>query len=202
MVDEGVRIEVSRLALEDVLGELEHLLRRLGVGDFVEILAGVAHLVGVAQRRAEQALLPRLQRDHALALGQDDPAERDHVLAAHRVADHAERFAADLIVRRDVIAAVVVALVDLRARHEAVDVDGVVALDLQRLDLFVFDLDVDALVDLVTAALVGRLDHLAGHVVDELLPQAVAGQLVDLAEGHALRTGGRREHRNRARDQR
>ena len=174
----------------------------LVVGNFVEILAGVAHLVGIAQRRAEQAVLPRLQRDDALALGEHDAAERDHVLAAHRFADHGERLAADLIVRRDVIGAVVVALVDLRARHEAVDVDGVVALDFERFDLLVLDLDVDALVDLVAADLVGRVDHLARLVVDQLLAQAVAGLLVDLPERHPLGARGRREHRHRARDQR
>ena len=56
----------------------------------------------------------------------------------------------------------------------------------ERLDLFVLDLDVDVLVDLVAADLVGRLDRLARHVVDQLLAQAIAGLLVDLPERHPL----------------
>jgi len=45
----------------------------------------------------------------------------------------------------------------------------VVAFNLQRFDLFVLDLDVDILVDLVAPDLVGRFDRLARHVVDQLL---------------------------------
>ena len=60
----------------------------------------------------------------------------------------------------------------------------------ERLDLLVLDLDVDVLVDLVAADLVGRLDRLAGHVVDQLLAQPVAGLLVDLPERHPLAGGG------------
>jgi len=53
-------------------------------------------------------------------------------------------------------------------------------------DLLVLDLDLNALVDLVTANLVGRIDDFARLVVDQLLAQAVAGLLVDLPEGDFL----------------
>jgi hypothetical protein len=64
------------------------------------------------------------------------------------------------------------------------------ALDLDRVELLVLDDQVLALGDLVAAALVLGGDRLAGFLVDELLAQAIAGRLVDLAEGNPLR--GRR----------
>ena len=65
-----------------------------------------------------------------------------------------------------------------------------VALHLDRLDLLVLDQEIGVLRIFVSAALVGRLDRLAGDVVDELLAQPIAGLLVELAERHPL-AGGR-----------
>jgi hypothetical protein len=78
----------------------------------------------------------------------------------------------------------------------------VLALDLQRFDLVVIDRNEDAFVDLVAAALVRSVDRVARHLIDELLPQPVAGLLVDLAKGHALRRGRGRIDADRTRDQR
>jgi hypothetical protein len=61
------------------------------------------------------------------------------------------------------------------------------ALDRDGVDLFVFDLQVDALVDFVPAPLVAGIDRLAGLLVDQLLAEAVPGLLIDLAEGDTLR---------------
>ena len=66
-----------------------------------------------------------LKRDDALAFGKHDAPERHQGLAAHRLADHRKGILADRIVGGDVIGRVEEALVDLGARHEAVDVDGV-----------------------------------------------------------------------------
>jgi hypothetical protein len=63
----------------------------------------------------------------------------------------------------------------------------VAALDRDGVDLFVFDLQVDALVDFVPAPLVAGIDRLAGLLVDQLLAEAVAGLFIDLAEGDTLR---------------
>ena len=112
-----------------MLGESEHVLRDLNLADVAEIDPLVPNLIRVPERRAEQTLPPRLEHDHALALGEDDPAQRDHVLVPHRVADHRERLEGDLVLRNQVIRAVDVALVDFRFRHKAVDVDRVAALD-------------------------------------------------------------------------
>jgi hypothetical protein len=54
-------------------------------------------------------------------------------------------------------------------RHEAVDLDGVGALDLDRFQLRILDDEVLALGHLVAAAFVFRGDRLAGLFINELL---------------------------------
>ena len=179
-------IEFRRLAFENVLGEGKHVLRDLDVANVVEIDPFVPHLVRISERRAEQALSPRLKHDHTLALGEDHAPKRDHALVAHRVADHRERLERDLVLGDQIIGAVDKALVDLGFRHETVDVDRMAALDRDGVELFVLDLQVDALVDFVAPALVIGVDRVARRFVDQLLAQAIAGLLVDLAEGHPL----------------
>ena len=191
-------IERRRLAVEYVLGESQHVLRDLNLADVAEIDPLVPNLIRVPERRAEQTLPPRLQHDHALALGQDDPAQRDHVLVLHGVADHRERLEGDLVLRNQVIRAVDVALVDFRFRHEAVDVDRVAALDRDCVKLLVLDAQVDPLVDFVAPPLVVRVDRLARLFVDELLAKAIARLLVDLPKRDALARRRRRVERDRA----
>ena len=119
-----------------------------------------------------------------------------------RSASEADSVGAGFSVRGDIIRVIEISPVDLVPRHETVDVDGVVALDRDRVDLLVRDLDIGALGVFVAAPLVGSLNRLARHLVDELLAQPVAGLLVDLAEGDALGTAGRGMQRDRARDER
>jgi hypothetical protein len=68
-------------------------------------------------------------------------------------------------------------------------------------ELRVLDDQILPLGDLVAAALVLRVDRLAGFLIDELLTQPVTGRFVDLPEGDALcaRAGG--VQCDRARDQ-
>jgi hypothetical protein len=86
-------------------------------------------------------------------------------------------------------------------RHKAIDLDGVGALDLDRVQLRILDDKVLALGDFVTAAFVLGGDRLAGLFIDELLAQAIAGGLVDLSQRDALGTRARRMQRNRTGDQ-
>ena len=186
MVHELRGVEVRRLALEDVLGELEHIRLDLHVRNVVEIFLRVPDLVGIAQRGGHQPLVPGLEHDDPLALRQHDTTERDHVLAAHGLADHRKCVLPDLAVRRDVVGAVQIPLVDLLARDERVDFDGVLALDRKGVEFVVVHRDVGVLGVFVAAALVVALDRLAGDLVDQLLAQAVACLLVDLAERDTL----------------
>jgi hypothetical protein len=75
-----------------------------------------------------------------------------------------------------------IALVDFVLGHKAVDVDGVVAFDLNSVQLFLFDLDIFALFQFVAAGFLIAFDHVAGLGVDHLLLEPVAGLLVDHME--------------------
>src|SRR5204862_2025903 len=91
------------------------------------------------------------------------------------------------LIGSDVIGSSEEPLVDLLPRHEAVDLDDMGALDLDPLEFLVLDHEVLAFGDLVAAALLLGRYGLAGFLVDQLLAQAIAGRLVDLPEGGALR---------------
>jgi hypothetical protein len=69
------------------------------------------------------------------------------------------------------------------------DVDRVGALELDGLELVLVDLDIFPLAQLVAAAFVGLVDHLADLLVDHLLAQPIAGALVDLVEMRPLGPG-------------
>ncbi len=72
----------------------------------------------------------------------------DQVFLLHRLADDGKGLGADLVVGRDVIGFVEIDFVDLVARHEALDVDGVRALQRHLVELLVLDQHVVALLDL------------------------------------------------------
>jgi hypothetical protein len=103
----------------------ERQLRQVG-----EIVLGVAHLIGVAQRGAKQPLAVGLKRDLPLALGQHKAPKRHHGLLAHGLADHRKGLLGYRLVGSDIIGSVEEALVDLLAWHKTVDLDHVGALDL------------------------------------------------------------------------
>jgi hypothetical protein len=107
----------------------------------------------------------------------------------------------DWLAGHDIIRTIEEALVDLGARHKAVDLDGVGALDLDSFELSIFNDEVLALGQLVAAAFVLGGDRLAGLFIDELLAQAIAGGLVDLPQGDALGTRASHMERNRTGDE-
>jgi hypothetical protein len=100
-----------------------------------------------------------------------------------------------------IIGTVDVALVDLRFRHKAIDVDRVATLDRHGVQLIVLNLKVDALLDFVAAPFIVRFDWVARSFVDQLLAKAIAGFLTDLSEGDPLAGRGRRVKRDRARNE-
>jgi hypothetical protein len=103
-------------------------------------------------------------------------------MVLHGVADHGKSVDAGLAVGRDVIGMVEIALVDFVFGYKAVDVDGMVAFDLNRFELFLFDLDIFAFFQLIAAGLLVAFDDVPGLGVDHLLLQPVAGLLVDHVE--------------------
>src|SRR5271166_5157170 len=58
---ELARVEVSRLRLHDMRGEIEHIFRNLFVGNPIEIVRFVAHLVWVSECDSEEPLAARFQ---------------------------------------------------------------------------------------------------------------------------------------------
>ena len=78
-------------------------------------------------------------------------------------------------VRDDIIKGVEEALIDLGAGHEAIDLDHMGALDLNRLQFLLRDHQVLALGDLIAAPFVFGRNRLAGFLIDKLLAQAIAG---------------------------
>jgi hypothetical protein len=111
-------------------------------------------------------------------------------------------FGCHLAVRHDVIRLVEVAFVDLREGHEAIDVNRMRAFDLDGLEFVLIDLHVTSLAQLIAAALLFCVHHLAGFLVHHLLAQAVPGLGVDLMKMRLLGLRGRRKQLDRACHQR
>src|SRR5256885_10007096 len=63
-VPEGRGVKLAGLAVENMLGQREHVGRNGEVGQVAEVVRGLAHLIGVAQRGAEKRLVVWLKRDH------------------------------------------------------------------------------------------------------------------------------------------
>src|SRR5262245_23323441 len=196
------RVEVCGLGVEDVLGELDGLARQPLRLDAGEIRLGLAQLIGIAQRCCQHALVHRLDRNDVLAVRHHDTGERHAALVLHGVANNRESLFAHLLAgRREIVRLLQIALIDFVLRHEAVDVDRVRALDLDCLELILFDLDILALAELVAASLVVPVNDLAGLLVDHLLAQAIACAFVDLVEMRLLGLRGRRIEQDRAGDE-
>ena len=66
--------------------------------------------------------------------------------------------------------------------NEGVDFDGVIALDCDSVEFIIIHWDISVFRVLVSAPLVEALDRLARDLVDQLLPQPIAGFLVDLSK--------------------
>src|SRR5690606_20812690 len=78
-VDEVLRFEGTCLLLDDLLGDLQHLLVRLDRGDVVEEILFLANLVVSPQGREQKAAAARLDRHDPLAVVHDQAAEGDLV---------------------------------------------------------------------------------------------------------------------------
>src|ERR1041385_6295121 len=168
LVLELARIEMRRLGIENVPGDLEHILGYFRRGDVLEELTLVAHLIIVAQGRCQDSLAERFERNEELADRDDDARESNAVLLRHGVADHREGLNAGLAVGDNVVGTVAVARIDFRDWHETIDVDGVSAFELHGLEFVRLDLDIAPLGKLVTARLVFLVDDLAGLLIDHL----------------------------------
>src|SRR4051794_30617661 len=122
-----------------MLSQLEHLGVNLQVLHVSEILPRIPDLVGIAQRSAQEPLLPGLNHDDALPFRQHDTTKGRHALVTHGFAHYREGVLPRLIVRRDIIRTVEIALVYLLARNEGVDLYRVAAFDRDGVEFVIFD---------------------------------------------------------------
>src|ERR1700704_3647834 len=67
LILESFWVEMPSFSFQNMLGKFEHFLRHARVGHLCEIVLFVAHLVIVAQRRAQYPRAERLQRDDVFA---------------------------------------------------------------------------------------------------------------------------------------
>ena len=110
--------------------------------------------------------IARLHHDQPLAPRHRHPPEPDLVLVRHGLADHAEGLGRELAIRIDVIGRVEVDGIDLVAIDEAVEVDDLRQLDLQRFQLIVVDRHIAAALVFVSFDDLVAVDDLAGLGVD------------------------------------
>jgi hypothetical protein len=68
LVFEFIRLEMSRLLVDDVLGKIKHVPGDFDVLNIVETLVCGTDFVGTAQQRPHQPLVERLQRDDVFAI--------------------------------------------------------------------------------------------------------------------------------------
>src|SRR5579862_10052218 len=182
--------------------QFEHVFGDFLVLDALEILVGLAHLVGVTQRHAHHALAAGLQRDDVLARSENNFADRHHSLGADGFADYGECLLSDFTVGHDVIGVRQIEIVDLPLGHELIDFDGALALERDGLKLLRLQGDVIALADLVALDDVRGLHVLAGFSVDLAVADAIAGVAIELVKTDLLAPGRRGEQRDGARNKR
>jgi hypothetical protein len=141
LVFEFAGFERAGLLLDDVPGEVEHVLGDFDVLDLVEIFGRIADFVWIAQQGADQPLVHRLQSNDVLAVGQHQASDRDLVHLTDGLADHREGVVADLAVRTQILGTDQISGIDLAAVDELVDLDGPGRFQRHVLDLFLGDLD-------------------------------------------------------------
>ena len=68
MVFKAIRLEVAGLLVDDMLGEIQHVLGDLHLLDIVEVIGRLAHFIRIAEQQADQALVTRFQRNQFIQL--------------------------------------------------------------------------------------------------------------------------------------
>src|SRR5262249_42809535 len=106
LIFELLRLEVARFGLDDVRGQLQHVVWNFLVGDIVEMFILFANLIRIAQRNPEKALTARFECDDMLAGGEDNTPERHHAFLADRLTNNSEGLLTDFAIRSEVIRAV------------------------------------------------------------------------------------------------
>src|SRR5215813_13497857 len=187
------RIELGLLGLQNVLRQVEHVLRNLDVRNAVEIFLLLAHLVVVAQGGPYDAIAARREHQQPLATVEHHARNPDQPFIAHGLADDRECLVSDLVVGHEIIGLVEIELVHLLALDKGLDLDRVGAFERDFVELLLLQQDVAVAVDLIAFDAV-FLRHLRSGVgVDHVVANPIAGFAVDDVETDAIARGRRRE---------
>ena len=87
---EFFRIEMCGFGFDDMRCKIEHVLGHSLARDVVEIFPFVSHLVGIAQRHAQDAPAARLQGNRMLPRCEYDPADSNHAFLFEPIPDDGE----------------------------------------------------------------------------------------------------------------
>src|SRR5262249_31535807 len=182
LVLELLGLEVTRLLVHDVLGEIEHVLGDFDVLDLVKIFVLGTDFIGIAQQRADQPLAQRFEGDNVLAAGEHYAPNRDHVHVADGLADDSESVVAHLAIGTQVIGPDDVPWIDLVALHELVDLNRARRLQRDILELLARHLHIGVGIDLVSLDDIVAGNLFTGVRIYLQVFDAVAGVLIDLVE--------------------
>jgi len=106
MILELFRLEVAGFGLDDMRGQLQHVLWYFFVGDIFEIFILFPHLIWMAQCNAEKPLAARFECDDVLTGREDNSSDRHHSFLADRLTDDRKRLLTDFAIRREEIGTV------------------------------------------------------------------------------------------------
>src|SRR5258706_6479324 len=140
------------------------------IGNIVEVFIFFAHFVWVSKRHTEELLATRFKREHVLARGEDDSAERYHAFLADRLANDSKRLLA-----HEVLRTAWVEFVDFFLRHELVDFDRALALNGDCFEFLRIDLNVRAFADFVPFNDLLAIDFITGLCIDFAILDPVSG---------------------------
>ena len=146
---ELLRLERARLPLDQLDGKLERFLVDLHVRHFLEEGVCRFDFIGVAQNFEQQPLPAGLERDDVALAAQNKIADADLVRLVQRLQHDGVAFFGGVAVGKEVIGLLEIAGVDCRRLDEAHELDGLLALELQLVDLLLVEQDVFALLVLV-----------------------------------------------------
>ena len=97
------RFEVGLLLINDMLGQIEHVLRNFHVFDAVKVFVLVADFVGITDQRSHQTFAQWLKPDDVLPAGQHHAANTNHIHVADGFADDSKCVMPDLAVRDQIV---------------------------------------------------------------------------------------------------
>src|SRR6476646_8980979 len=96
-------IKITSLGIDDVNGQVEHVLWDLLVGDLIKIVCLLPNLVRIAKGDPEHTLVAGFQCDDVLTGSENHLADGDHTFFANGFSNDRESLLANIAIRGNVI---------------------------------------------------------------------------------------------------